>query len=127
MLGWIAMALAVLGVAAAIPASGAMGGGEQRRWQGSVLMAGIGLGLMAIPASFILGIVRVAEAGALGGIGAFMTFIAGFGVFSSGRGVVNEFRRRKVYSDPILATAMADDVDLDEIEHELEDALAHSE
>ncbi len=82
---------------------------------------------MAIPGAFILGIVRVAEAGALGGIGAFMTVIAGFVVFASGRGVVNEFRRRKIYADPILATATADDVDLDDIEHELEGALARSE
>lgn len=99
-LGWISMALGVLAVGFAIPASGLLGGGEQMRWKASTLMAGTGLAVMAIPMAFILGIVRVGTGSTtLGGIGAFMTFLAGFVIFSSGRSVVNEFRRRKIYSD----------------------------
>jgi hypothetical protein len=98
-LGWIAMLLGVAGLLAAIPASGLTGGDEVTRWKASVVLAGIGLAVMAIPMSFILGLVRVAEPGALSGVGAFVTLVAGFLLFASGRGVVDEFRRRKIYAD----------------------------
>lgn len=114
-LGWISMALAALAVVASIPASGLLGGGEQMRWKASSLMAGTGLAIMIIPMAFILGIVRVGIGSTtLGGIGAFMTFLAGFIVFSSGRSVVNEFRRKKIYSDVahIEAALLVGDDDL---------------
>ncbi|MDG1412211.1 MAG: ABC transporter permease subunit [Acidimicrobiales bacterium] len=98
-LGLLAMLLGVFGLAAAIPASGLTGRDEVTRWKASVLLCGIGIALMAVPMGFILGMVRVAEAGALSGVGAFVTLVAGFLLFSSGRGVVTEFRRRKIYRD----------------------------
>ena len=106
-LGLLAMLLGVLGLAAAIPASGLTGGGEETRWKASVLLCGIGLALMAVPMSFILGMVRVAEPGALSGVGAFVTLVAGFLLFASGRGVVAEFRRRKIYKDASSDSAAA--------------------
>ncbi len=118
-LGWISMALAALAVVFSIPASGLFGGGEQRRWRASALLAGTGLAIMIVPMAFILGIVRVGTGSTtLGGIGAFMTFIAGFLVFSSGRSVVNEFRRRKIFSDVAhleAARIAADEADLVEL------------
>ncbi|MDG2217405.1 MAG: ABC transporter permease subunit [Acidimicrobiales bacterium] len=98
-LGLLAMLLGVFGLAAAIPASGLTGRGEVTRWKASVLLCGIGIALMAVPMGFILGMVRVAEPGALSGVGAFVTLVAGFLLFASGRGVVAEFRRRKIYRD----------------------------
>ena len=106
-LGLLAMLLGVLGLAAAIPASGLTGGGEETRWKASALLCGIGLALMAVPMSFILGMVRVAEPGALSGVGAFVTLVAGFLLFASGRGVVAEFRRRKIYKDASSDSAAA--------------------
>ena len=35
----------------------------------------------------------------LGGIGAFVTFVCGFVIFASGRSVVSEFRRTKIYAE----------------------------
>ncbi len=104
-LGWISMLLGVAGLLAAIPASGLTGGDEVTRWKASVVLAGIGLAVMAIPMSFILGLVRVAEPGALSGVGAFVTLVAGFLLFASGRGVVDEFRRRKIYAEVGTGTA----------------------
>jgi len=98
-LGLLAMLLGVFGLAAAIPASGLTGRDEVTRWKASVLLCGIGIALMAVPMGFILGMVRVAEPGALSGVGAFVTLVAGFLLFASGRGVVAEFRRRKIYRD----------------------------
>jgi len=97
----------------------ATGGGEQTRWKFSALMAGVGAMLMVIPMAFILGIVRVGTGSTtLGGIGAFLTFLAGFIVFASGRSVVNEFRRRKIYSDVahIQAAQITGDEDLVDLE-----------
>lgn len=99
-LGWISIGLAALGLGTSFLASGALGLSENRRWFGSALMAGTGLALMVIPLAFTLGIVRVATGpNPLAGIGAFMTFISGFLLFASGRTILNEFRRNKVYAD----------------------------
>jgi len=127
-LGWISMVLAVLALGFAIPASGLLGGGEQIRWKASVLFAGTGLAIMIIPMAFILGIVRVGVGSTtLGGIGAFMTFIGGVIIFSSGRSVVNEFRRRKIFSDVAHLEASRIAAESDELIEdpgaELEEAL----
>ena len=125
-LGWISMIIAGLAVVASLFSAGVVGSGDQTRWKGSVALAGIGLAMMTIPMAFILGIVRVGIGSTtLGGIGAFMTFLAGFIVFSSGRSVVNEFRRRKIYSDVAhieAARIAGDDIDLVD-----EEALANAD
>jgi glycine betaine/proline transport system permease protein len=120
-LGWLAMIMAALAVAVSFAAAGAGGIGENQRWQASVLLAGLGLGIMAYTAAFIVSLVRVAEGvGVLAGIGAFVTFVAGFIIFSSGRSVVGEFRRRKVYAeyvhdhstDTVIRDGVGDQVDV---------------
>jgi len=98
-LGWISILLALVGLLVALPASGLAGGGEETRWKASAVLAGVGLALMMVPFGFIMGLVRVAEPGALSGVGAFVTLVAGYLLFSSGRGVVDEFRRRKIYAE----------------------------
>jgi glycine betaine/proline transport system permease protein len=118
-LGWLSIGLAILGLGVAIPASGALGGGEQLRWKASVFLAGIGLAMMAVPMGFILGMVRVADLGALSGVGAFVTLVAGFLLFSSGRGVVDEFRRRKIYADHKIHADSAEFIDDEDIEEAL--------
>ena len=118
-LGWLAVILSGLAVLAAIPAAGLLGGGDTRRWQGSVLMSGLGLGIMGITMAFMISMIRVADSPkVLAGIGAFLTFVAGFVVFASGRSVVNEFRRRKVYRDVEAIEARAAEalLNLDEVD-----------
>ena len=85
----------------AIAASGALGGGETLQWRATTVLSGLGLGIALIPLAFIFGIVRVDTSGGdvLGGIGAFVTFICGFVIFASGRSVVSEFRRTKLYAE----------------------------
>ncbi len=102
-LGWISIVLGALAVLFSLMAAGVVGSDESSRWRGSVLLTGTGLALMAIPAAFTVSIVRVAEPGVLSGVGAFLTFVSGFIIFASGRSVVNEFRRRKVYGDAARA------------------------
>ncbi len=110
-LGWLSIALAALGVAASVLASGAASLDERRRWFGSVMMAGFGMALMVVPMAFTLGIVRVATgANPLAGIGAFMTFVAGAVIFSGGRGVLGEFRRNKIYAEVTITDVRAETV-----------------
>ena len=100
-LGYLAIVLSFMAIAVAVAASGALGGGETLQWRATTVFAGLGLGISLIPLSFILGIVRVDTSGGdvLGGIGAFVTFICGFVIFASGRSVVAEFRRTKIYAE----------------------------
>ncbi len=123
-LGWISMAFAGLAVVASLFSAGVLGGGEQRRWRASAVLAGLGLAMMTVPMAFILGIVRVGIGSTtLGGIGAFMTVLAGFIVFASGRGVVEEFRRRKIYSDDAhvkAARIAGDDEFIDLVDEDVE-------
>lgn len=100
-LGYLSIILGFIAIFVAIAASGALGGGETVQWRATAMLAGLGLGLALIPLSFILGIVRVDTSGGdvLGGIGAFVTFICGFIIFASGRSVVSEFRRTKIYAE----------------------------
>ena len=124
-LGWLAMILAGLGVLVAIPAAGLFGASETRRWQAAVVLAGIGAGIMGFVGSFILGLVRVATGvSVIAGVGAFLTFIAGFVIFAAGRGVVSEFQRKKVYGAAAKApAAVTPDLDL-RTEDELAESLA---
>ena len=99
-LGWLAIIMGALALAVSFVAAGVGGVSENQRWQGSVLLAGLGLGIMTYVGAFIISLVRVATGvGVLAGIGAFVTFVAGFVIFSSGSSVVNEFRRKKVYAE----------------------------
>lgn len=110
-LGWLSIGLAGLGVATSFMTAGALGLDERRRWIGATLTAGLGLALMIVPMGFTLGIVRVATgANPLAGIGAFVTFIAGFVVFAIGRSVLKEFRRNKIYADVEIVDARVETV-----------------
>ena len=99
-LGWPALFLGVAAALVAIPSAGFLGASEQARWRASVVLAGLGLAMMTLTAALILSLVRVTEGvGVIAGVGAFMTFVAGFVIFATGRSTVAEFRRRKIYAD----------------------------
>ena len=100
-LGYLSIILSFMAILVAIAASGALGGGETLQWRATTVLAGLGLGIALIPLAFIFGIVRVDSSGGdvLGGIGAFVTFVCGFVIFASGRSVVAEFRRTKIYAE----------------------------
>jgi glycine betaine/proline transport system permease protein len=100
-LGYLSIVLSFTAILVAIAASGALGGGETLQWRATTVLSGLGLGIALIPLAFIFGIVRVDTSGGdvLGGIGAFVTFICGFVIFASGRSVVSEFRRTKLYAE----------------------------
>ena len=63
---------------------------------------------MVSAGGFILSTVRVADPKAISGIGSFLAFVGGFLFFASGRSLVGEFRRRKIYRDSPVAADVAE-------------------
>ena len=111
-LGWLVTGIGVIAGLTALAASGLAGEDEQLKWRSGTILAGLGLALMAIPGALIVSTVRTAEPNAIAGIGASFAFVGGFAFFASGRSMVGEFRRRKIYADHGLH---ADSAELDEI------------
>jgi len=98
-LGYPMIALGVLGAISSLFGAGLFGAGEQARWKGATITAGLGLANIVIPASWIFSFTRSGEPKAITGAGSFFALVGGVILFAAGRGVVNEFRRRKVYAD----------------------------
>ncbi len=104
-LGWMAIALSAAAVATGVAASGVATRDEQLRWKTSALLCALGVGIIVLTAGFTLSLVRVANGlDSIAGVGAFMTFVAGWVMFMSGHSVIAEFRRSTVWSDGPTAT-----------------------
>lgn len=110
-LGWQALIFSGLAIFAAIPAAGLLGGGEQRRWQFSAVLGGLGIAVMVVSLGWIASLARVSDPRFVTGAGAFMTSIAGFIAFASSRSVLAEFRRSKVYASTREAALHTDSAD----------------
>ncbi|MDH4146361.1 MAG: hypothetical protein OEY23_14465, partial [Acidimicrobiia bacterium] len=102
------IALGVLGALLALPAAGAGGAREHRRWAFSAAVGGIGLGVTAVGLAWAISITRVAEGDIVSGAGTLLTLIGGFLVFASSRALLALFGRGKVYDDDDL-TVMGTD------------------
>ncbi len=118
--GVLAAVIGILAVGTALGTAGLVGRGEQSRWQSATLQAGLGLALMVIPGAFIASTVRTAEPNAIAGVAASFALVGGFVFFASGRKMVGEFRRQKLYADHSIH---ADSAELDEIV----EAVTHTE
>lgn len=97
-LGPLAIALGVLGLALALPGAGLFGRVEehqQRFFNG--LVGAVGFAIMALATGWIGSLARATDPGYVSGLGSFLVFCAGFIIFSSARGVLTQFFRRKVH------------------------------
>ncbi|MEM9464907.1 MAG: ABC transporter permease subunit [Actinomycetota bacterium] len=97
-LGYLAIALAAIGLLASVPAAGYMGLDEQFRWRWSVVVAAIGVGMMTLSAALIISILRVADANFVAGAGTFLYFVSGAFLTVTSRAVMAEFRRSRVFA-----------------------------
>ena len=110
-LGWPTAAFAAAAVAATALAAGLLGGDETKRWRFGTIATGLGLASMIIPAAWIFSFTRTAEPRAITGNGAFFTMVLAFIFIAIGRGVINDFRRRKIYSDVASGAGVVDVTD----------------
>lgn len=104
-LGLWALIAGLVAALAGLPAAGVFGGGEQRRWRWSAAVAGIGGGVAGIALSWILTHVRSGHPSYVSGVGSFLALIGGISILASTMAVLREYRRAKVYSDPLALAA----------------------
>lgn len=88
-----------------LPAAGVFGGGEQRRWRWSAGAAGIGGGIVGISFAWIFTHVRSGHPSYVSGVGSFLALIGGVFILASTMAVLKEYRRARVYSDPLTLAA----------------------
>lgn len=98
-LGWPTIVFTAAAAFTALLAAGLFGGDETKRWRFGTVTAGLGLAAFAIPAAWIFSFTRSAEPRVVSGNGSFFAMCLAFILFAIGRGVINHFRRRKVYGD----------------------------
>ena len=99
--GLWALIAGILAVLTGLPAAGVFAGGEQRRWRWSAATAGIGAGAACIAFAWITTHVRSSDFQFISGIGAFLSMVGGVFILTSTMAVLKEFRRSKVYGDPL--------------------------
>ena len=107
-LGLWALVFGVLAVLTGVPAAGILRGGEQRKWRWSAVTAGIGFGVACMSFAWIFTHVRSAHIKYVAGVGSFLAMVAGLLILASTMAVLKEFRRSKVYGDPLSEDTEAD-------------------
>ena len=106
-LGLWALIFGLVAVLTGMPAAGAFGGGEQRTWRWGAVTAGIGAGVACVGLAWIFTHVRSGHVKYVSGIGSFLTMVAGLLILASTMAVLKEFRRSRVYEDPLDSSAEA--------------------
>lgn len=98
-LGWVALAIGLLTLLVAVPASGLISTDERFLYQWCSIVCGLGLGLLVLGIAWVATIARVAETNLVSGVGALFMMIAGVTSAASVRGTLSEFDRKQVYTE----------------------------
>ena len=101
-LGRLAIPVGIIGALLLLPAAGVFGLDEHLRWRWSVLVAGVGMGLILLALSWVVSLARVTDNKIVTGAGVFLTLVGGIVILSSSRSILGEFTRRKVYGDAVV-------------------------
>lgn len=106
-LGLWALIAGGLAMLTGLPAAGVFGGNEQSRWRWSTVTAGLGSAVACIAFAWIFTHVRSGDNLFLTGFGAFIALVSGLLILASTMAVLKEFRRSKVYGDPLDSSVKA--------------------
>ena len=101
-LGRLAIPVGIIGALLLLPAAGVFGLDEHLRWRWSVLVSGVGMGLILLALSWVVSLARVTDNKIVTGAGVFLTLVGGIVILSSSRSILGEFTRRKVYGDAVV-------------------------
>ena len=96
--GFLVIILGIVGMAFALPAAGAFGGDESRRWRWNAAVASVGVVMMVVAVTWISTLLRVADPNFTSGAGAFLCLIAGFLLMATTASVLKVFDRAQVYT-----------------------------
>ena len=108
-LGLWALLFGIIAAFTGLPAAGFLvGTGERRRWRWNAVTAGIGAGVACIAFAWIFTHVRSGHVKYVSGVGSFLTMVAGVLILASTMAVLKEFRRSKVYGNPLDGKAEVD-------------------
>jgi len=102
-LGRLAIPVGIIGALILLPASGVFGLDEHFRWRWSVVVAGVGMGVILLALSWIFSLATVTDMKIVTGVGVFLTLVGGVVLLSSSRSILGEFTRRKVYADAVTS------------------------
>ncbi len=100
-LGIWALIVGGLALLTSLPAAGVFGDDGRRRWRWCAMTAAIGAGLAGIGLAWVFTHVRSGHVKYVSGIGTFLTVVAGVLIVASARQVLTEYRRSRVYQDPL--------------------------
>lgn len=102
-LGRLAIPVGIIGALILLPAAGVFGLDEHFRWRWSVVVAGVGMGIILLALSWIFSLATVTDMKIVTGVGVFLTLVGGVVLLSSSRSILGEFTRRKVYADVVTS------------------------
>ena len=97
-LGWVGLAVGLLALVVAIPASGIVSQDEEFLYRWCSIVCGLGLGLVAMGIAWVASIARVADPNLVSGVGALFMVFAGVTGGASVRATLSEFDRKQVYT-----------------------------
>ena len=102
-LGLWTLLAGLVGLAVTIPAAGVFGRDERKQWRWSAITAGVGAGVVCVGSAWVFTLVRSADPSYFSGVGSFLTMIGGCVLVATAASVLREFRRSKVYVDPMAS------------------------
>lgn len=88
----------LLGVASTAMAAGFVSSDTRKRWIAGAVSVGLGAGLVAVALGWIGTLARATDQKVVSGVGVFFLLLAGAVLVNSGRSVINEFSRSRVYA-----------------------------
>jgi len=88
-----------LGLGTTAVAAGALGPDTRRQWLAGAATMGLGAGIFVFALGWIATLVRGTDPNIVSGVGSFLTMVAGAIITNSGRSVINDFRRARVYPE----------------------------
>ena len=100
-LGLWALVFGAVAVLTGLRAAGIFRSDQLSKWRWSAVTAGIGAGIACIGFAWIFTHVRTAHVKYVAGVGSFLTLVAGLLILASTMAVLKEYRRSKVYGDPL--------------------------
>lgn len=104
---WSVLASAV-GLAGLAVAAGVVGGGFRRRWIAGSIAMGAGAGVLVIALGWVGTLARATDQNVTSGVGILLTLIAAALLANAGRSIINDFRRSRVYGDPLDRSSISD-------------------
>lgn len=99
MIGRYTLAFGLLGLITTLGTAGFLFNDTRKRWISGTVSLGLGAGLVAVALGWIGTLARATDINVVSGVGVFFLLLAGVMLANSGRSIINDFRRSRVYPE----------------------------